>query len=688
MLLCELFQNKTLSPEFYAWFGDSKAVNADGSPMILYHGTSKDQDFKHFNIPKSGAWFATTPKGASDYAVENDSQNLVYDHGTGKFIHKHTASRVIPVYLKINNPKVYEGYPQEEVGTTQNYKKASGILFDKLRAEGHDSIIITHQDKPMVVALLVNDPSRIKSAISNKDYTHKKNIHEAEEFVTQPPITDNLKFRKWFGQSKVVDNSGKPLVVYHGGRKGIKIFGDNYKETLEWAASTGFKLSEIERLTYENPVHFFTDDPYIAQDYADQHDREKQETYEVYLRIERPIDLRPGISGKDNVSKLLTALLQAPFEFDSGLNSRQLDLTVSHTVRKLHHLLKGRSLAMGHDGIIMPDTCVRDRSMHTSYVVFDSNQIKTVTNKRFSKSQNIHESIGAQPKYLYHATKQSNIDSIMQNGLQTKYYGAVHGSMDIHPPLPAIYLSRKPASDNLNSNMWTEPAVVLKIDFAQLDTDQMWPDDFIYDAFANEEILTTPNSVMKALGVDKATAIDIFEQLTNASDEQLPELLKPFWFWYLTHRKGGEVAYTADIPPTAIVGQRPHPFNSQLTESIEIVHDRFRNEDDDDYVYHVTLEPLAQRILQQGFMPNRRPTMTNYAGYSKGKVFFTERSGVSFWEERVEQHAENNMDDPPPVAVLRVPKEEIGSLLQPDPVGTRDSHASCYFITEPFKPTN
>jgi hypothetical protein len=29
-------------------------------------------------------------------------------------------------------------------------------------------------------------------------------------------VTDNPNFKKWFGQSQVVDKSGKPLIVYHG----------------------------------------------------------------------------------------------------------------------------------------------------------------------------------------------------------------------------------------------------------------------------------------------------------------------------------------------------------------------------------------------------------------------------------------------------------------------------------------
>ena len=122
-----------------------------------------------------------------------------------------------------------------------------------------------------------------------------------------------------------------------------------------------------------------------------------------------------------------------------------------------------------------------------------------------------------------------------------------------------------------------------------------------------------------------------------------------------------------------------------LFESIELTTERFRNEDDDDYVYHVTLEPFAKSILKKGFIPGMEPHMSNYAGYSKGKVFFTERSGVAFWSERVEQHAENNYDDPPPISVLKVAKTEIESLLQPDAVGTKDSRSNCYYITQRFK---
>jgi hypothetical protein len=155
---------------------------------------------------------------------------------------------------------------------------------------------------------------------------------------------------------------------------------------------------------------------------------------------------------------------------------------------------------------------------------------------------------------LYHVTRASNLASICERGLDASRYGEVHGSMDVRPPRPAIYLSRKPTSDNLHANLYDgSPLVVLCVAMDALDDTEMWPDDFIYDRVADGDLLGTVGSVRKALGCDLETARGIHADIEAATDETLPEVLKPFWSWYLGHRQGGEVAYTADIPATAIV---------------------------------------------------------------------------------------------------------------------------------------
>jgi hypothetical protein len=49
-------------------------------------------------------------------------------------------------------------------------------------------------------------------------------------------------FKKWFGDSKVVDADGKPLVVYHGSQRADRI-GDRFKKN---RATSG-------------PMQYFTD---------------------------------------------------------------------------------------------------------------------------------------------------------------------------------------------------------------------------------------------------------------------------------------------------------------------------------------------------------------------------------------------------------------------------------------------
>ncbi|MFX4850199.1 hypothetical protein ABTB67_18855, partial [Acinetobacter baumannii] len=75
-------------------------------------------------------------------------------------------------------------------------------------------------------------------------------------------ITETEAFKKWFGDSKVVDEEGKPLVVYHGSPSGdIRQFdgskeGSNTGESDEHHGLGGF---------------YFTPDANTADTYARTH---------------------------------------------------------------------------------------------------------------------------------------------------------------------------------------------------------------------------------------------------------------------------------------------------------------------------------------------------------------------------------------------------------------------------------
>jgi hypothetical protein len=59
----------TESAAFKRWFGDSKVVDADGKPLVVYTGTDVDAEIEEFNIP---AYFTESKDEASAYTFHGD----------------------------------------------------------------------------------------------------------------------------------------------------------------------------------------------------------------------------------------------------------------------------------------------------------------------------------------------------------------------------------------------------------------------------------------------------------------------------------------------------------------------------------------------------------------------------------------------------------------------------------------
>lgn len=121
---------QTETPAFKKWFGDSKVVDADGKPLVVYHGT--DADF-------------------SEFKKENQSANSQYGGGffftSSPEVAGNYGAITMPVYLKA------------EVGMME--KRAA-------RANGKSvQIDHIHSEKDGRDIWVVFDPNQIKSATSN-----------------------------------------------------------------------------------------------------------------------------------------------------------------------------------------------------------------------------------------------------------------------------------------------------------------------------------------------------------------------------------------------------------------------------------------------------------------------------------------------------------------------------------------
>jgi GGDEF domain-containing protein len=148
------------TPAFKRWFGDSKVVDADGKPLVVYHGTAAN--FAAFDPKKVGSnygqdrrgfFFTPNPKHAG-YAADDAAE-------------KGGAAAILPVYLSIQSPlqldaEISSKYP-DAVSWFDNQNKSA--IMGRATRGGHDGIIVRGgADDAVFIAFR---PEQIKSATGN-----------------------------------------------------------------------------------------------------------------------------------------------------------------------------------------------------------------------------------------------------------------------------------------------------------------------------------------------------------------------------------------------------------------------------------------------------------------------------------------------------------------------------------------
>ena len=98
-----------------------------------------------------------------------------------------------------------------------------------------------------------------------------------------------MQFKKWFARSKVVDKNGKPLVVYHGSSADFTIFDHRFAYRNGAAEGRGF---------------YFTSDKSKAEGYK----TDNGKLFEVYLRLQKPLDPDKLTITKAEVEKIIRSI--------------------------------------------------------------------------------------------------------------------------------------------------------------------------------------------------------------------------------------------------------------------------------------------------------------------------------------------------------------------------------------------
>ena len=146
-------ENVTHSQQFKRWFGDwvnkpysaSKVVDADGKPLVVYHGT--DADFTVFKSNDGNYWFSAS----EDYA-----EAMTEERG---------GNRVMQTYLNMRKPYYAKLKPSQF--SDPNFEAP---IIREAKSKGYDGVIIendTSNDLEKDTFYVVFNPTQIKSATDN-----------------------------------------------------------------------------------------------------------------------------------------------------------------------------------------------------------------------------------------------------------------------------------------------------------------------------------------------------------------------------------------------------------------------------------------------------------------------------------------------------------------------------------------
>ena len=203
------------SEAFKNWFGDSKVVDAEGKPLVVYHGTG--DSFTEFDPAKIGRAHDEGYHGAGFYFSQDPDYAGAYTPSL------RSGGNIMPVYLSLQNPYVKpstatHGEDWRRVQSEQDI--ALGLSDESTAAErtaalkkaGYDGVVVYREKdgNRYVFEAVAFDPSQIKSAIGNRGTfdPNNPNILEQKARGTFSPETNTITLLKSADLSTFLHESG------------------------------------------------------------------------------------------------------------------------------------------------------------------------------------------------------------------------------------------------------------------------------------------------------------------------------------------------------------------------------------------------------------------------------------------------------------------------------------------------
>ena len=425
-------------------------TDENGNPMTLYHG-SPNKNITSFDINQAGKntssgehalYFTDSPQVADDFSYERLPSDSMFIENKG------AKGRVYPVNLEMNNPLDLDNLTDAQIRELWEYASPLGQLdgqekfirnltdwrdnahnaqltkgyldLDKLRDSQYDGFMARmypNQDN-QAREYAVFDNSKVKmleDVLANDDMA-----------VNSAKLTPEQE--AYFKDSVIRDENGNLMPLYHGSNSKFTVFDSSKGGQSNKLAKVGhwFTPSEEGAEKWAGRAWWGDNDPTV---------------YETYLNIKKPM-VYEAIDNSTQIDKLKTQLKQVEDRLDSTYRGSQeyydaykeynnianeID-NLSYTdpyeqfrshiyamegktpsqanvggvgmamndedaaVQKYVDMLKGE----GYDGIIIKGTGYDQNVMggpNDQYVVFDSNQIKSTSNRRPTSNADIYRAL-------------------------------------------------------------------------------------------------------------------------------------------------------------------------------------------------------------------------------------------------------------------------------------------------------
>lgn len=383
---------KTETDSFKSWFNESKAVNQNGEPLLVFHGT--ESRFTQFKNDSGALWFSRNPMYAKAYSIPSKLTDKLSPSGK---VYGGSNDRVIPAYIRAEKPadfgntdlmfkdvvsdishnlgisetellKVWKQTGQKD----ELYKVVhSPEMVNLLKQYGYDSIKATESGTP---TWGVFESNQAKSAVANKG---SFDIKKAD---IRYSLTEEQE--AYFKDSKVRDENGNLKVMYHGTSKGGHTVFDTY----------GSNYGLFGQGSY------FTDNKSVAESYTNKGKGNNKQVYESYLNITNPLDM----DAQGNINEWQKAFPDADFsncntneEFYRAVEEYYSDQMMPkwEVAEAIKDFIQ---FNMGYDGI----THIgggrfnkADDTRHQVYIAFEPEQIKNIDNIAPTKDADIRYSI-------------------------------------------------------------------------------------------------------------------------------------------------------------------------------------------------------------------------------------------------------------------------------------------------------